>query len=251
MLLELEDKVALVYGAGGPIGGAVARAFARAGARVFLSGRTQGKLDRVAADIRSAGGAAETAVVDALDERAVDAYADDVARRAGGIDISFNLISIDDVQGTPLAEMSPDDFTRPVTTVIRTQFLTTRAAVRHMIRRGSGVILFFGGSGDPVPNLGGLHVAFHSLEGQRRQWASELGPYGVRVVTLETVGVPETLPEGFEGRDEIIASIEASSLLSRAPTLADVGDAAVFLASDRARTITATVLNLSGGAIID
>jgi NAD(P)-dependent dehydrogenase (short-subunit alcohol dehydrogenase family) len=93
------------------------------------------RLEEVAGAIRAAGGAAETAVVDALDEAAVDRHADAVAARAGSIDISFNLISHGDVQGTPLAEMPFDDFERPVRTAVRTTFLTSRAAARHMIRQ--------------------------------------------------------------------------------------------------------------------
>jgi NADP-dependent 3-hydroxy acid dehydrogenase YdfG len=91
-------QVAVIYGAGGPIGGSVARAFAREGARLFLTGRTRAKLDAVAGEIRSSGGVAEAAIIDALDERAVDAYIDEVAARAGSIDISFNLISYGDVK---------------------------------------------------------------------------------------------------------------------------------------------------------
>jgi 3-oxoacyl-[acyl-carrier protein] reductase len=101
----------------------------------------------VAEGIRSAGGVAETAQVDALDERAVEEHADAVAEMTGGIDISFNLISYQDVQGTLLAEMPLRDFERPVTTALRTQFLTARAAARYMISQGSGVILTFGGAG--------------------------------------------------------------------------------------------------------
>ena len=97
----LEGKTAVIYGGGGSIGGAVTRAFAREGASVFLAGRTRARLEDVARAIRSAGGVAETAEVDALDERAVDEHADAVAAHAGGIDISFNLISHGDVQGTP------------------------------------------------------------------------------------------------------------------------------------------------------
>jgi 3-oxoacyl-[acyl-carrier protein] reductase len=143
----LEDKNAVIYGGGGAIGGAVARAFAREGARVFLAGRTPAKLERVADEIRSTGGAVETAQVDALDGKAVDEHADAVAAKAGGIDISFNLISHGDVQGTPMAEMEVEAYIRPVVTAVTTTFLTARAAARHMIKQGSGVILVFGGSG--------------------------------------------------------------------------------------------------------
>jgi 3-oxoacyl-[acyl-carrier protein] reductase len=243
----LENRNAIIYGGGGSIGGAVARAFGHEGARLHLAGRTLESLERVAQEIRAAGGAAETAQVDALDEQAVDRHADAVAAQAGGIDISFNLITHPHTHGTPLAEMAVDDFMAPVETAARTTFLTARAAARHMIPRGSGVILAFGGPGDrsgPTRNyfLGGTQVAFDAVE---------LGRHGIRVVTLASGGVPGTLPGGFEGRDEIVKMIEADTLLGRAATLEDVGDAAVFAASDWARSVTGAIVNVSCGALVD
>jgi NAD(P)-dependent dehydrogenase (short-subunit alcohol dehydrogenase family) len=141
----LDGQNAVIYGGGGAIGGAVARAFAREGARVFLAGRTPARLEEVAADIRAAGGRADTAEVDALDERAVDAHADAVASQAGSIDVCLNVISHGDVQGTPFVEMAVEGYLRPVDTAVRTTFLTSRAAGRHMVRQGSGVLLAFGG----------------------------------------------------------------------------------------------------------
>lgn len=248
----LEGKQAIVYGGGGAIGGAVARAFAREGARVYLAGRTQGPLDAVAKDIRAAGGRADTAIVDALDEAQVDAHAGAVAAEAGGIDVALNVISHGDVQGTPLVEMQVDDFLRPVVTGLRTNFLTSRAVARHMLRGNGGVILLFGGHGDPLRgfSLGGLQVAFGALEYLRRQLASELGPQGVRVVTLQTAGVPESIPEGVPGAQEIVQDIVGRTLLGRAATLADVGDVAAFAASDRARTITASAINITCGTAV-
>jgi 3-oxoacyl-[acyl-carrier protein] reductase len=218
--------------------------------------RTLAKLEAVAGEIRSAGGAAETAEVDALDENAVDEHADAVAAEAGGIDISFNLITHPYAHGTPLAEMAVDDFMAPVETAARTTFLTARAAARHMIPRRSGVILAFGGPGDrSAPNrdyyLGGTQVAFDAIETIRRQLAVELGPHGIPIVTLATGGVPESLPEGPEGRDEIAKMIADQTLLGRAATLEDIGNAAVFAASDWARTMTAAIVNVSCGALID
>ena len=252
----LENRNAVIYGAGGSIGGAVARAFAREGARVFLAGRTPATLEAVAGEIRSAGGAAEAAPVDALDERAVDEHADAVAARAGSIDISFNLIAHPYTHGVALAEMAVDDFLAPVQTAARTTFLTARAAARHMIPRRSGVILAFGGPGDrsgPQRDyyLGGTQVAFDAIETMRRQLAVELGPHGIRVLTLASGGVPETLPEGFDGRGEIVAMIEGQTLLGRAATLEDIGNAAVFAASDWARSMTAAIVNVSCGALVD
>jgi 3-oxoacyl-[acyl-carrier protein] reductase len=249
----LEDKNAVIYGGGGSIGGAVARAFAREGARVFLAGRTLESLEEVADQIRSAGGIAETAHLDALDERAVDEHADAVAASAGGIDISFNLISHGDVHGTPMAEMDLEDYIRPVVTAVRTTFLTSRAAARHMIRQGSGVMLVFGGSGDPPRDyyIGGTQVAFEALESMRRQLSSELGRHGVRVVTLRTGGVPESIDEGFNGREAIAEGIERETMLGRAASLEDVGNAAAFAASEWARTMTAATVNISCGALVD
>jgi 3-oxoacyl-[acyl-carrier protein] reductase len=249
----LEDKNAVIYGGGGSIGGAVARAFAQEGARVFLAGRTRSKLDEVAGEIRSAGGAAETAEVDALDARAVDAHADAVAAQAGSIDISFNLITHPSAHGTPLAEMELEDFTTPIVTAVTTTFLTARAAARHMIGQRSGVILVFGGSGDPMRDyyIGGTQVAFEALESLRRQLAAELGPHGIRTVTLRTGGVPESLPHGFAGRDAIVEGMEKGTMLGHAATLEDVGNVAAFVASDRARTMTAATANISCGALVD
>jgi NAD(P)-dependent dehydrogenase (short-subunit alcohol dehydrogenase family) len=171
--------------------------------------------------------------------------------RAGRLDISFNVIAYGDVQ-QPLLGLSVDDFLRPIATAARTHFLTTRAAARHMVARGSGVILAFGGSGpQTLPGLGGFKVALDALEGLRRQWACELGPRGIRVVTLKTGGVPESIHESAPERDAIAAGIERGTLLKRAATLADVGDVAAFVASDRARTITSTEVNISCGALVD
>jgi 3-oxoacyl-[acyl-carrier protein] reductase len=250
--LLLEGKNAVVYGGGGAIGGAVARAFAREGARVHLAGRTSASLEVVAADIRAAGGVAETAVVDALDERAVDDHAQDVASRSGSLDISMNLIAHGDVQGTPMAEMAVADFLTPVVTAVRTTFLTARAAARHMIAQRSGVILLFGGDGAPLRGyfLGGLQVAFTAMETMRRQLSSELGSAGIRVVTLRTAGIAETLGD-FAGSDEIYGDIESATMLGRAASLVDVGNAAVWAASDRARAMTAATINISAGALID
>jgi 3-oxoacyl-[acyl-carrier protein] reductase len=252
----LQDKNAVIYGGGGSIGGAVARAFAREGAKVFLAGRTDTTLEAVAGAIRARGGEADTAVVDALDGEAVDRHADAVAAQAGSIDISFNVIAHPFTHGVPLAEMDADDFMAPVETAARTTFLTARAAARHMVPRRSGVILAFGGPGDrsgPTRDyyLGGTQVAFDAIETIRRQLAVELGPHGVRVVTLASGGVPESLPADLEGREEITEMIEKQTLLGRAATLEDIGNAAAFAASDWARSMTAAIVNVSCGALID
>lgn len=251
----LAGRNAIIYGGGGGIGGAIARAYAREGARVFLAGRTRATLDAVATDIRATGGLADAAVLDALDASAVDAHADAVAREGGSLDISVNVISDKDVQGTPLADMAEADYLSPVVTSVRSKFLTSRAAARHMKVQRSGVILAFGGGGDPAAyrrhHLGGLLASFEAVESMRRQLASELGQYGIRVPTLRTGGVPEVIPEGTEFRRRIEADMTRQTLLGRTATLADVGNVAVFAASDMARTLTGTAINMTCGAILD
>jgi NAD(P)-dependent dehydrogenase (short-subunit alcohol dehydrogenase family) len=141
--MSLQNKNAIIYGAGGAVGAAVARAFARDGARVFLTGRDKGVLDALAKEIACAGGAAETARIDAMDEAAVASHVDDVVTKAGTIDISFNAIGIPQqgIQGIPLTELSVESFALPIATYPRAHFVTARTAARHMIKQRSGVIL--------------------------------------------------------------------------------------------------------------
>ncbi|MGW5705712.1 SDR family NAD(P)-dependent oxidoreductase [Amycolatopsis japonica] len=248
----LDGRNAIIYGAAGGIGSAVARGFAREGATVHLTGRTLKKLDALADEIRAAGGKAETAEFDALDETAIVEHAASVASTAGSVDISMNVITHNDVQGTPLVEMSVEDLESPVRTAVRTNFLTARAAARHMIEQGSGVILMFGGDGDPLPgyHLGGLQVAFSAMEALRRGLACELGSQGIRVVTLRTGGIPETIPAGA-GLDDAIRDMVDATMLKRTASLEDVARVAAFAASDHARSMTATALNISCGTMVD
>ncbi|TDV47820.1 SDR family NAD(P)-dependent oxidoreductase [Actinophytocola oryzae] len=251
----LAGKNAIVYGAAGQVGTALSTAFARAGARVHLAGRTARTLEDLAERLRGDGGQAEPSVVDALDETAVDAHTDAVAATWGSVDICVSVIDIADAQGTPLAEMSLEDFERPVRIATRSTFLTARAAARHMVRRRSGVILTFGGDGGGEPmrdySIGGLQVALNAVDFLRRQLAAELGSYGIRVLGLHTGGVVEGLPDDFGARQEVTDMIVGKTMLGRAATFADVGNVAVFAASDLAASMTATSLNITCGAVAD
>ena len=255
----LEYKNAIIYGAGGSIGGATARTFAREGAHVFLVGRTRQTLEPVAADIAAAGGRAEMAVVDALDEAAVDAHAAEVAA-AGGIDVSFSLATRGDVQGIPLAEMSTADLLAPVSAGLTATFVTARAAARHMAPRGSGVILALNsGSAHGSPMMGGTGPADAAIDVLVRNLAQELGPNGVRVLGIWTAGLPETFtPEKLAAVNRGMPLDEAAleglktrlaqmRMLRRSPSLAEIAETATFLASDRAGAITATWVNATSG----
>lgn len=265
----LENKNAIIYGAAGGIGQGVARTFASEGARVFLAGRTREKLETVAAeinaavDIRVAGGSAEAVVVDALDEKAVDELVRAVAKQAGSVDVSFNLIARGDVQGIPLVDMTPADYTRAVLTGLTTNFITARAAARCMIEQGSGVILMLtsASASGANPMMGSTPPADAATEALMRCLAAEVGPHGVRVVGIWTAGVPETLtPENIAAvnsemqmdaaaLEQLKQRMNEMTILRRMPALARVADTAAFLASDRAGAITATIVNVTSGMV--
>ena len=189
----LAGKTAILYGGGGSIGTAVAATFVREGASVVLAGRTSTSLD----DAAAASGATETAVLDALDEAAVDAHVADVAARHGSVDVSFNLISRGDVQGIPLVNMSADDLLRAVDTGLRSTFLTARAAARQMAAQGSGVILHLNSASGAgaAAGMGSTGPADAAIEAFMRYLAAETGASGVRVCGLWTAGVAETLTQ--------------------------------------------------------
>jgi 3-oxoacyl-[acyl-carrier protein] reductase len=257
----LENKNAVIYGAGGAIGGAVARAFAGEGATVFLAGRTLANLEPVADEIAAAGGAAEAAEVDALDEQAVERHVADVVGKAGRIDVLFNAIGMEDIQGAPLIDMPLEDFAQPVVTAMKTQFLTARAVARQMIRQGSGVIMSVTVHPTPVSNLGGFMPACAAIEGLWRSFARELGRHGIRLVILRSAGSPDApgVQEVWKLHaekagvpfEEYTADSGSGTLLRRLPLLAEVANAATIMASDRASAMTGALANVTCGAWVD
>jgi NAD(P)-dependent dehydrogenase (short-subunit alcohol dehydrogenase family) len=202
----LQNKLAVIYGAGGAIGGAVARAFAREGAKLFFTGRLRPPVEAGAEDIVAAGGSAEAAEVDALDEQAVDKHLQSVIDKAGRVDISFNAVGIPDTKilGVPLVKLDVEPFSLPITAYTRSYFLTARLAARRMIPNKSGVIMTVTAipSRTGFPLQGGYGRAQAAKEALTRALSAELAPQGIRVVGLRPNGIPETesLKEAFEIR---------------------------------------------------
>jgi NAD(P)-dependent dehydrogenase (short-subunit alcohol dehydrogenase family) len=254
----LENKVAIIYGGGGFLGRGVARRFAQEGAVVYLAGRTEKTLEAAAGEIAAAGGRVRTGVVDACDERAVQDHLQAVIDEAGAVDVSFNLTTRGDVQGTRLLDMSVDDYLAPIVTGARSNFITARAAARRMVERGSGVILMVtsgsGGAATPpeVWAMGGTGPADAATETFMRYLAVEVGPRGVRVACLWTAGAKDLAATGLdpgdqqmeEAKDRIIAS---ASMLRRRPTVQQLADTAAFIASDQGSGITASIVNVNSG----
>ncbi|WP_028063272.1 SDR family NAD(P)-dependent oxidoreductase [Solirubrobacter soli] len=229
----LQDKIAVIYGARGAIGGAVAKAFADEGATVI------------------------DAQVDALDEAAIDAHLDSVER----VDISFNAIGLPDAVGIPFTEIDVERFQRPISAYTTSYLLTARLAARRMIPNRSGVIMTVSAlpGRTATPLNGGYGPAQAAKEQLTRDLSFELAPHGIRVVGLRPHGLPETRtmravyenkPRGMTW-EEFQAYLASTSHPRRTQTLDEVGTAAAFLASDHARGLTGTTVNLTMGGVAD
>jgi NAD(P)-dependent dehydrogenase (short-subunit alcohol dehydrogenase family) len=261
----LQNKRAVIFGAGGAVGMAVAKEFAAQGATVFLSGRRLAAISQVAASIHQDSGVASAAEVDALDEQAVNTYLDRVAQE-GSIDILLNAVGPqpkDYGNGSNTLELPLEQFLLPLSTLVPSQFITARAAARHMVRQHSGVILFVtaGLQMTKTPNVTAIGAAFGAMEALVRCLATDLGPAGVRVVGIRSGAMVETrtIQQGIERvvntmgvtPAQVVAQFEQATLLRRLSTAADTARVAAFLASDGARTMTGALVNASSGRIID
>jgi NAD(P)-dependent dehydrogenase (short-subunit alcohol dehydrogenase family) len=261
----LKNKIAVIYGAGGAVGGAVARAFAREGARLFLTGRHKPPVEAVAREIIDDAGFAEVAEVDALDEQAVDKHLQFVIDKASRIDISFNAVGIPGTKilGVPLVDLDVEQFSLPITTYTTSYFLIARTAARRMVANGSGVIITATTqhSRMGLPLSGGYGPAMAAEEALTRVLSAELAPYGIRVVGLRPQAIPETstLKEAFEARAKVSGMtweqfqdfLASKTHTRRLMTLEEVANVAVFMASDQASGMTGTIVNLTMGSLDD
>lgn len=263
----LQGKRCIIHGAAGAIGSAVARAFSREGAQLFLAGRTQEKLDALVRELRAEGGIAHAARVDALDEESVRQHAHAVAEQAGGIDVMLNAVGFSHVQGVPFTELSYSDFQLPVQAYTRTIFLTAQAAARYMAPQNSGVILTLSTPGARLSGVGflGNGTSSAAVEAMSRILAGELGRQGIRVLCIRSDAIPEAVPTSharaaFEGmahkmgisvEEFLQARAEGATLLGRLPTLAQLSAFAVFAASEGAGAMTGAIANLTCGSLPD
>jgi len=257
----LAGKRAVIYGAAGAMGSAVARAYAREGAQVFLAGRTLERVQSLAEELTRSGASATAAGFDALDRAAVEKHLDEVVGSAGGVDISFNLIGLGGDQGQPLTSMTQAGFAVAIDNAMRTHFLTATAAARRM--KAGGVILALTAqvARKPYVGSGGFGVACAAIEALWRQLAIELGPGGIRLVTLRSSGSPDApgvaaaITEHAKSAGVTLEAFEAriaeKTMLKHMPKMAEIANAAVLAASDHASSMTAAVLNCTCGEIAD
>ncbi len=263
----LQNKNAIVYGGSGAIGSAIAQAFLREGATVYLVARHLPKLEAVAAGLEAGKGKVHIAALDVTAEEAVEKHAAAVAE-AGSIDIVCNATGTFHIQGKPLHELTLEEFEHPVRFGARTLFLTARATARYMKQNGGGVYLNLSTPGSRLPMEGilGFGAACAMVEGFTRHLAGELGPFGIRVICLRPDAIPGALEKGshandvFKGPAERAGSTPAEMLaehaktgplLRRLPSLEEVGNTAAFMASSQAGAITGAIVNLTCGSLVD
>ena len=262
----LDGKHAVVFGAGGSIGSAVAREFAAEGAEVFLAGRTISNVEETSKQIAAAGGKAQAAVIDVLDDTAVNQYLDAVVKQAGRIEIVLDAAGplAKEYGNTKLAvDLTVDEFLVPLQTMLRSRFITSRAAARQMIKQHSGVIILVTGS-PARPHVRGataIGAAFAAMENLTQNLAFEVSPCGVRVLCLRTTAnvdsrsIQDTMAliasQLNITKDQAMEQIAQYNFLKVAATVQDTANAAVLIASDRARMMTGTVINATAGAALD
>lgn len=259
----LKNRTAIVYGASGAVGTAVAQAFAREGARVVLAARREAPLRELQAALHASRGAAEVMPVDATDPLDIQRHLELVQSRLGPVNLMFNAIPWGDVQGVPLVQMPFADFISPVMGSMTTWFHTGTQMAQHMARHGGGTILGITANvgRSPSAGVGGFGVACAAVDHYLRQLAVENGPHRVRVCWVRSPGSPDApgVREAWQhygaqkgmSFDEVHQEFAKDVPLRRITPLAEVANAAVLLASDLASAMTATLANATGGAQVD
>jgi len=259
----LQNKNVVLYGAGGSVGTAVAIAFAREGANIFLTDHRIDKIKKTVEKINQSGGYARFYLVDALLQDEVENHLDELKAEGHTIDISFNLIALQDIQGFPLIELDIEQILTTVDIAVRSHIITSSAAARIMKERRSGVILMLTANAakKPSENVGGFGIACAAMEALCRQYAAELGKYNIRVVCLRSAGSPDSpgLREVFieharlaqESVEQFEERFAQSTMLKRLPLLNEIADMAVLVSSDKASALTSAIINVTCGELSD
>lgn len=261
----LDGKNIVIFGGSGAIGSAMARAFVTEGAHVWLGARRHDRSEIVAEKLRASGGKVGTFIVDCLDESGTTKAISDLAQNIGGIDVAVNATSFMHNQGSAIDDLDLATFLSPIDNFLTSLFNSSKAVVPHMGKLRQGVILTLStpaGRTAPPGHLG-YSVTCAGVEAFSRVLAAELGPRNVRVVCLGPHAISDA-PQAGSYTGELFApkasamglTVEQwlgggaqTTMLGRLPTLDDVAQTATFLASDKARSMTAAYVNLTAGMI--
>lgn len=263
----LKGKVAVIFGGSGAIGTAIAKVFIREGAHVYLCARDLNKLQNIAAQLHELGGAVHTANVDVLDSQSINNTVAQITQDTGGLDLVINATSFIHNQGKEILELNLDEFVGGINPFLTAQFNISKAVVPYMggDRGGTMISIVAPSARMAIPGHLGHIVGCAGIEAFIKALASELGPKNIRVLGVRSHAIVDAVQAGSYTRELFESKAQAMGLsigqwlegaaqgtmLKRLPTLSQVAETVAFLASEHANSMTATVVNMTAGAIID
>jgi NAD(P)-dependent dehydrogenase (short-subunit alcohol dehydrogenase family) len=264
-MVNLKDKVAVVFAASGEIAGAVARSFAQHGAKVYVTARNLDAVKTLAKEIKANGGNAEAAKVDALNETEIDNFLKTVVSTHGKLDVVFNGIGVgySEMGGRPdTTVVTFEQFMAPMERICGSQFLTSRVAAKYMIQtRSEGTILLLTAalSRSKLSNVAGITAASAAVEGLTRVMATEWGADGIKVICICSGALMETkrISGWIDAAakqygipvEQLIAQYKAFDILKTNPTLKQLGETAAFLASETGVAFNSHIVDVDCGKL--
>jgi NAD(P)-dependent dehydrogenase (short-subunit alcohol dehydrogenase family) len=262
-MTNLKNKVAVVFAASGAIAGAVAKSFAQNGAKVYVTGKDLATVQILADEINKNGGWAEPHKADALNESDIEAIFQKVVEDNGKVDIVFNGIGIRPSQnqyGTPSTVVAYENFLKPITTIVGSQFLTSRVAAKYMAAtktQGTILTLTSSLSRSKIPFMAGVTSASTGVEGLTRCLAAEFGMMGIKVICINPTGMGETrtIQETAAANAATIGipievfgqELSKGYLLNKIPSLTDTANVAAFLVSDAGAALNSHIIDVDFG----
>lgn len=246
-MFGLNGKVAIVTGSGRGIGAAIAKAFAKAGAKVVVTSRHRNECSAVVEEIKKAGGEASCQVCDVSKEKEVKSLVEKTVEKHGSLDIMVNNAGV--FEGRPVDEMDTAMWRRILSVDLDGVFFCTKYASLHMKKKKQGRIInissIAGLSG--FEGLGAYCAAKFGVRGFTKAAAADLAPYGITVNAICPGLIETRMTEAFTSDPKTLAEFMRSMLVKRVGKAEDIAYAALYLASDEASYITGSEIVVDGG----